>query len=93
VDRLPDPEQVPLAVAEPAGALALASLARLVAGDLRDPVHGPQPRQVDLLELNAALTQLGHGGLDVVHLPPIWVKVPGEAPADSNRPNSPFAQR
>src|SRR5919106_6790463 len=69
-NRLADPEQVPLAVAEPGGALALAALARVVPLDLRDPVHGPQSRQVDLLELNAAPTQLGHGGLDVVHLPP-----------------------
>src|SRR3954468_13294266 len=66
---LADAEHVALAVAEPAGTLAARVLARVVAIDVRDAVHGAQARHVDLLEHDPAPLQLAHGRLDVVHLP------------------------
>src|SRR4051812_25225709 len=66
---LADAEHVALAVAEPAGTLADRVLARIVALDVGDAVHGAKARHVDLLEHDAALLELAHGGVDVVHLP------------------------
>src|SRR5437764_7227740 len=68
-DRLPQPEEVALAVAEPGPPLS-GPLARIVARDLGDAVDRREPRQVDLLEDHAATPELRGRRLDVVHLEP-----------------------
>src|SRR6202008_2174284 len=68
-DPLPDPDQVPLAVLEPGGALADTALARVAALDLGDAVDRPQPGHVVVLERDPSRAQLGHRGVDVVYLP------------------------
>src|SRR3954452_5117056 len=69
-DRLADAEQVALAVAKPGGTLPGAALAGVIALDLRDAVGRGQPRNVVLLEDDAAVPELAHRRLDVVDLPP-----------------------
>src|SRR4029450_5302029 len=68
MDRLPDSEQVSLAVAKPGGALALAALARIVALHPGDPVLGPEPRKVVLLEDDPAIQQLLDDRVEVLDL-------------------------
>ena len=70
VHRLPEPDEVALAVAEPGSTLADAAVRRIRPGDVGDPVDRRQVREVVLLEVHAALAQLGHRRLDVVDLPP-----------------------
>src|SRR3954454_57063 len=82
-DALTDAEQVALAVSEPRPTLPRGALAGVVADDVGDPIHGPQTGQVDVLERDAAGLLRRDGGFDVVHLPPIWVKVPGDAPVEA----------
>ena len=48
-NRLTNPEHVPLAISKPCAALRVA-LARVVAGDIRDPVDCPQAGEVVFLE-------------------------------------------
>src|SRR4051812_30807249 len=57
-DRLADAEQVALAVAKPGGTLAGAALAGVIALDLRDAVGRGEPRNVVLLEDDAAVPEL-----------------------------------
>src|SRR2546425_687720 len=66
-ERLADAQHVALAVAEPAAALAR-PLARVVALDLGYSVAGRESRKVVFLEDDAAVSQLGDGRLDVLHL-------------------------
>src|SRR4051812_47756860 len=68
-DGLADAEHVALAVAEPPGALADRVLARVVALDVGNAVHGLEARHGDLLEHDAALLQVGDRRVDVVDLP------------------------
>jgi hypothetical protein len=53
-ERLPNREEIALAVLEPGSSLANAALARVVAGDLGDPADRGQPRQVVVLEREAS---------------------------------------
>src|SRR4051795_1994336 len=68
LDRLADPDEVALAVAEPRGALAGGALRRVVPLDLGDAVHRSKAWDVHLLEHDAATPEGGHRGLDVVDL-------------------------
>src|SRR5207248_4993616 len=68
-DWLADRQKVALTVPEPGASLAAAALARVVPGDLDDPVNRRQLRQVVLLEHHTTSLELGDDRLDVVHLP------------------------
>jgi hypothetical protein len=71
--RLADSEEIALAVHEPGGLLANATLARVVPFDLGYAVDSLQARKVVFLEHHSTRSQLLYRRLDVFDLPPICV--------------------
>ena len=65
--RLPEGQEIPLAVAEERATLA-ASLAGIVVGDSHDAVLNVKTSNIEHLELHSARAELGNDSVDVFHL-------------------------
>jgi hypothetical protein len=68
-DRLPNAEEIALAIPEPGASFAHTSLGRVISFDFRDPIDGLDTGQIVFFEHDSAAPQLVKRRLDVIDFP------------------------
>jgi hypothetical protein len=67
--RLPNAEEVALAIAEPSSSFAYPTVGRVIPFYISDPVYRFEAGKIVFFERDSTLSQLTNGCLDVIDLP------------------------